>query len=149
MAKRAFRFPICIMLLTLLCVSSSALADNVALASAKPDIDRTVLSFSGLNNKTELLSLSPAGDTARDWRFISELCSFACEFQPAEGRFAPIEISWSRYHDDDYRDFGRSRGKGDFYWRKHPSTVPEPSSLTLLGTGVLVIAFSLRKRLHQ
>jgi PEP-CTERM motif len=150
MAKRIVRFPIAVMLLALLSVSIPVLADNIDLASAQPDFDRaTALSSLGFNNNSELFSRDRLENTTADGRFISELCSFASEFQPDRDRIPHIDTSWfNRYQDVDYPDFGRSRGKGDFYWRKHPSTVPEPSSLPLLGTGILVIAFSVRKRLH-
>lgn len=149
MEKRVFRFPICSMLLALLCVSISALADNIDVSSAQPEFDRALaLSSSGFNNNSQLFSLPRPGVV--EGRFISELCSFACEFQPVNERIFGNEISWlNRYRDGDYPDFGKFKRDTDFDWRKHPSTVPEPASLTLLGTSVLLVAFSLKKKLQQ
>lgn len=151
MVKRVFRFPICSMLLALLCVSIPALADNIDLASAQPGFDRPLaLSFSGFNNNSQL-SLARPENVVADGRFVSELCSFGCVFQPSTGRSISSEISWLKlYQSGDYPDFGKDRGYGDFFWKKHPPrSVPEPSSLTFLGTSVLVVAFSLRRRFQR
>ncbi len=150
MAKHVFRFPIGALLLALLSLSIPALADNLDLASAQPDFDRAVtLSFSGFNNNSELFSRDRLGYTTADERFISELRSFACEFQSAHGCITENEISFHHYDVGDYRNLDRSGTNVDFDWRKHPSTVPEPASLSLLGTSVLVVAFSLRKRFQR
>lgn len=150
MAKHVFRFPIVAMLLALLSVSIPALADNLDLASVQPEFDRAVtLSFSGFNNNSELFSRDHPGNWMADARLISELCSFACEFQSGHGCITEEEISFHHRDIRDYPDFDRSRRDVDFDWRKHPSSVPEPASLSLLGTSVLVVAFSLRKRFQR
>ena len=150
MAKHVFRFPIVAMLLALLSVSIPVLADNLDLASAQPEFDRAVtLSFSGFNNNSELFSRDRPGNWMADARLISELCSFACEFQSGHGCITEEEISFHHRDIRDYPDFDRSRRDVDFDWRKHPSSVPEPASLSLLGTSVLVVAFSLRKRFQR
>jgi hypothetical protein len=150
MAKRVVRFPIAVMLLALLSVSIPVLADNIDLASAQPDFDRaTALSSLGFNNNSELFSRDRLGNTTADGRFISELCSFACEFQSGHGCITEDKISFDYRDIRDYPDFDRSRREVDFDWRKHPSSVPEPASLSLLGTSVLVVAFTLRKRFQR
>ncbi len=139
MAKRVFRFPIGTLLLALLCASIPVFADNMDLASAEPAFDRSVaLVYSGFNDNSQLFSLSLPGNVAADGRFIPEL------------RITTTEISWLNcYQGGGYPDFGKDKG-GDFSWKKHyPRSVPEPSSLTFLGTSVLVVAFSLRRRLHR
>jgi hypothetical protein len=150
MAKRVFRFPIGATLVALLLVSIPVLADNLDLASAQPDFDRALaLSSSGFNNNSELFPRDPTRNPRVDVRFTSELRSFACEFQSGHGCFTEDEISFHRRDVRDYPDFDRSRRDSDFDWRKHPSSVPEPASLSLLGTSVLVVAFSLRKRFQR
>ena len=150
MAKHVFRFPIVAMLLALLSVSIPVLADNLDLASAQPEFGRAVtLSFSGFNNNSELFSRDRPGNWMADARLISELCSFACESQSGHGCITEEEISFHHRDIRDYPDFDRSRRDVDFDWRKHPSSVPEPASLSLLGTSVLVVAFSLRKRFQR
>jgi len=149
MAKRVFRFPIGAMLVALLFVSIPVLADNLDLASAQPDFDRALaLNSSGFNNNSELFSRDPPNARAYG-RFTSALCSFACEFQSGHGCITEDEISFHHRDIRDYPDFDRSRRNDDFDWRKHPSSVPEPASLSLLGTSVLVVAFSLRKRFQR
>jgi hypothetical protein len=150
MAKCVFRFPIAAILVALLFVSIPVLADNLDLASAQPDFDRALaLSSSGFNNNSELFSRDRPGNWTADARLISELCSFACEFQSGHGCITEEEISSHHRDIRDYPDFDRSRRDVDFDWRKHPSSVPEPASLSLLGTSVLVVAFSLRKRFQR
>ncbi len=150
MAKRVFRFPLGAMLVALLLVSIPVLADNLDLASAQPDFDRGIaLSSLGFNNNSELFSRDRLGNTTADGRFILELRSFACEFSSEHGCITEDKISFHHRDLRDYRDFDRSRGDGDFDWRKHPSSVPEPASLSLLGTSVLAVAFSLRKRFQR
>lgn len=150
MAKRVFRFPISAVLLAVLFVSIPVLADNFDLASAQPDFDRAVTSsYSGFNNNSELFSRDRPENWMADGRFITELRSFACEFQSGHGCITEEEISFHHGDIRDYPDFEKSGRDGDFDWRKHPSSVPEPASLSLLGTSVLVVAFSLRKRLQR
>jgi hypothetical protein len=150
MAKRVFRFPIGAMLLALLFVSIPVLADNIDLASAQPDFERaTTLSSVGFNNNSELFSRDHLGTTTAEGIFILELRSFACEFWSGRDYISEDKISFHHHDVRDYEDFDRSRGNDDFDWRKHPSSVPEPASLSLLGTSVLVVAFSLRKRFQR
>jgi hypothetical protein len=150
MAKRVFRFPIRAMLLAFLFVSIPVLADNIDLASAQPDFDRaTALSSLAFNNNSELFSRDRCGNTTADGRFIFELRSFASEFWSEYGCITQDKISFHHRDIHDYSDFDRSRRNDDFDWRKHPSSVPEPASLSLLGTSVLVVAFSLRKRFQR
>ncbi len=150
MAKCPVCLPICTILIALVCLSIPALADNADLAYAQPDFSMT-----GLRGITELPPLSFSDKTlfttaGADGRFISELCSFTCDFQLRRDRLTPTEISWlNHYEGGDYPNFGKSRGEDDSYWRKHTSSVPEPSSLTLLGTAVLGIAFRFRKRFKR
>jgi hypothetical protein len=151
MAKHVFRFPIGAMSLALLFVSIPVLADNTDPASAQPDFDRAVaLSFSGFGNNSESFFRDRTPNTTADGRFISELCFFACEFQSPSDRITIPEISRiSRYQRGDYPDFGKDR-EGGFFWKKHGTrSVPEPSSLTLLGASALAFAFNFRKRLQR
>ena len=149
MAKRIFSFPIYTMLLALLCMTMPALADNVDLASAQPDFNRpAALSISEFNSNTRIFTFELRENGAFEERFTSEFCSF-CGLQPENFRFAYVDWFW--FHDfdgRDFRDFDRHRWDVEFNWKKHPRSVPEPSSLTLLGVGVLGVAFSLKKRLR-
>jgi PEP-CTERM motif len=132
MAKHTFCFPICTMLLALLCFSISALADNVTLASAQPEFaGSTNAPASRLYGNSELFSLNPSTAGANGVGLT------------------PLEMSWLNRQGGDYPRFGKSKGKGDPDWKKHPKTVPEPSSLTLLGTSVLAIAFGFRRRFQR
>lgn len=134
MVKHPSCFPICMVLLALVCFSISALADNVDLAATQPDFAVST-SVPGLQGN---MGLFPLG--------LPENALFA----KGGNNITPLEILWlNYYYGGNYPDFGKSRGGGDFSWTKHPSAVPEPSSLTLLGTAVLAIAFSFRKRLQR
>jgi hypothetical protein len=136
MVKHTSCFPICMVLLALVCFSISALADNVDLAATQPDFAVST-SVPGLQGN---MGLFPLG--------LPENALLAKRGNNIN--ISPVEILWlNYYYGGNYPDFGKSRGGGDFYWIKHASALPEPSSLTLLGTAVLAIAFSFRKRLQR
>ena len=138
MLKRSFCFPACVTVLALLCAPILMLADNVDLASAQPDSCRAVmLNFNSVDTHTQLFSL-----TFRENTVFSKTPAM----EGITDHFVPIRFTWSHEWRTDrrYWDFRDS----DRFWKRHPHSVPEPSSLLLLGAGVIGIAFRSRKRLR-
>ena len=149
MAKHVFRFPIVAMLLALLSVSIPALADNLDLASAQPEFDRAVtLSFSGFNNNSEWYSLDhPGADFGlMEDSFRNSVLSHTGSSR--HGCIAENEISFHHRYPElsGFRDIQKRR-------RLRLEEAPEQRAGTcispLLGTGILVMAFSLKKRLQR
>ncbi len=151
MAKHVFRFPIGRLLLALLCCVNSSIGGQSRSGLRSNPILAALLHWSSRDSTTTLsYSLVPVLETwMADGRLIPELCSFACEFQSGHGciyrkksRFI-IKISGTIRISTRIEETSISIGK---------STI-RAAYLNLvsqfLGTSVLVVAFSLRKRFQR